>query len=93
MHTLRYVIGDSIFFPTLKHLATDSNTTYMHTVNTDDVQRLFSQASGMDLSPLFHLVSVYDAEAGDRCAADGATGMLVQLDEYRHAAAAGDHDG
>jgi len=54
MHTLRYVIGDEIFFPTLKHLATDSNYTYTHTVNTDDVEKLFSRASGMDLSPLFN---------------------------------------
>ena len=55
MHTLRYVIGDSIFFPTLKHLATDSNTTYTHTTSTLDVERLFSGAAGTDLSPLFHL--------------------------------------
>ncbi|HVS96691.1 MAG TPA: M1 family metallopeptidase [Puia sp.] len=55
MHTLRYVIGDSVFFPALKHLATDSNTTYTHTVSTADVERLFSKASGTDLSPLFHL--------------------------------------
>jgi aminopeptidase N len=55
MHTLRYVIGDSIFFPTLKHLATDSATTYTHTANTEDVQRLFSKASGINLAPLFHL--------------------------------------
>jgi aminopeptidase N len=55
MHTLRYIIGDSIFFPTLRHLATDSNTTYTHTTNTEAVQDLFSRASGIDLSPLFHL--------------------------------------
>ena len=55
MHTLRYVIGDSLFFPTLKHLATDSATTYTHTTSTADVERLFSTASGIDLSPLFHL--------------------------------------
>jgi hypothetical protein len=36
-------------------LATDSNYTYTHTVNTEDVQQLFSKASGMDLAPLFHL--------------------------------------
>ena len=54
MHTLRYVIGDSIFFPTLKRLATDTGYTYTHTVNTDQVQQLFSKASGMDLAPLFH---------------------------------------
>jgi aminopeptidase N len=55
MHTLRYIIGDAIFFPTLKHLSTDSNTTYIHTTNTDAVEKLFSKASGTDLSPLFHL--------------------------------------
>jgi aminopeptidase N len=55
MHTLRYVMGDSIFFPTLKHLATDSATTYTHTTSTADVEKLFSTASGTNLSPLFHL--------------------------------------
>ncbi|HZE83547.1 MAG TPA: M1 family metallopeptidase [Puia sp.] len=55
MHTLRYIIGVSIFFPTLKKLATDSSYTYTHTVNTDDVEKLFSHASGIDLSPLFNL--------------------------------------
>ena len=55
MHTLRYVIGDSLFFPALKKLATDSNYTYTHTVNTDDVEQLFNKTSGMDLSPLFNL--------------------------------------
>ncbi|HMH22869.1 MAG TPA: M1 family metallopeptidase [Puia sp.] len=55
MHTLRYVIGDAVFFPTLKKLATDSNYTYTHTVNTDDVQKLFSDASATDLAPLFNL--------------------------------------
>jgi aminopeptidase N len=55
MHTLRYILGDSIFFPALKHLSTDSNTTYVNTASTEDVQRLFSAAAGRDLSPLFHL--------------------------------------
>jgi len=55
MHTLRYILGDSIFFPALKHLSTDSNTTYANTASTEDVQRLFSTAAGRDLSPLFHL--------------------------------------
>ncbi|MFI5188387.1 MAG: M1 family aminopeptidase, partial [Chitinophagales bacterium] len=53
MHTLRYVIGDSIFFPTLKQLATSPQYTYDNLVNTDDVRQLFSKASGMDLKPLF----------------------------------------
>jgi aminopeptidase N len=55
MHTLRYVIGDEKFFPTLKKLATDPKYTYDNTVSTDDVERLFSDAQGSSLKPLFDL--------------------------------------
>ncbi|HZY82151.1 MAG TPA: M1 family metallopeptidase [Cyclobacteriaceae bacterium] len=55
MHTLRYVMGDSLFFPTLKKLATDPQYTYDNTVTTDDVEKLFSSAAGKDLKPLFDL--------------------------------------
>jgi aminopeptidase N len=55
MHMLRSVLGDNIFFPTLKKLATDSNYTYSHFVTTDDVEQLFSKESGQDLKPLFDL--------------------------------------
>jgi aminopeptidase N len=55
MHTLRYVIGDSLFFPILKGFATDSNYTYNHLVSTDDVAQYFSRRSGIDLKPLFEL--------------------------------------
>jgi aminopeptidase N len=53
MHSLRYVIGDSIFFPTLKKLATDPAYTYDNTVTTDDVEKLFSKAADEDLKPFF----------------------------------------
>jgi aminopeptidase N len=53
MHTLRYVLGDELFFPTLKKLATDPQYTYSNMVTTDDVEHLFSHASGKDLKPLF----------------------------------------
>lgn len=55
MHTIRYVIGDSIFFPTLKELATSPRFTYNNLVTTDDVEQLFSKASGMNLKLLFDL--------------------------------------
>ena len=61
MHTLRYVLGDSSFFPALKQLATDTAYTYSHTVNTEQVEKLFSHAAGKDLSPLFHL-SLYTTQ-------------------------------
>jgi aminopeptidase N len=53
IHTLRFVIGDDIFFPTLKKLATDSQYTYNNMVTTADVEKLFSSASGKNLKPLF----------------------------------------
>jgi aminopeptidase N len=55
MHTLRYVMGDDKFFPTLKKLATDPQYTYDNTVVTADVEKLFSGAYGKSLQPLFHL--------------------------------------
>jgi aminopeptidase N len=55
MHTLRFVMGDSLFFPTIKKLATDTQYVYDNTVVTDDVERLFSNASGQNLKPLFDL--------------------------------------
>jgi aminopeptidase N len=55
MHTLRYVTGDSVFFPALKQLATDSRYTYDNLVNTNDVEALFSKAANSNLKPLFDL--------------------------------------
>jgi aminopeptidase N len=53
MNTLRHVVGDEVFFPTLKKLATDSKYTYHNFVTTDDVEKLFSVESKMNLKPLF----------------------------------------
>ena len=53
MHSLRYVIGDEIFFPTLKKLAMDPAYTYDNFVITSDVEQLFSKASGKNLKPFF----------------------------------------
>lgn len=55
MHTLRYVMGDDLFFPALKKLATAPEYTYDNTVVTADVEKLFSTAYGKSLQPLFHL--------------------------------------
>lgn len=55
MHTLRFVMGDELFFPTLKKLATDPQYTYDNTVVTSDVEKLFSGNYGKSLKPLFDL--------------------------------------
>ncbi|MDA0987142.1 MAG: M1 family metallopeptidase [Bacteroidetes bacterium] len=53
MHSLRYVLGDEIFFPTLRKLSTDPKYTYDNFVTTMDVEQLFSNASEQNLKPFF----------------------------------------
>jgi len=55
MHTLRYIMGDEIFFPTLKRLATEPQYTYINSVTTNDVEQLFSTAYSKSLKPIFDL--------------------------------------
>ncbi|HSF45746.1 MAG TPA: M1 family metallopeptidase [Chitinophagaceae bacterium] len=55
MHTLRYVLGDEVFFPALRSFATDPKYTYDNLVVTGDVLKHFNAASGKDLAPLFKL--------------------------------------
>jgi len=55
MHTLRYVLGDDVFFPALRKFALDPRYTYDNLVMTNDVVNHFNAASGKDLSPLFRL--------------------------------------
>ncbi|WEA02412.1 M1 family metallopeptidase [Mucilaginibacter sp. SJ] len=55
MHTLRYIMGDSTFFPALKGFVTDPRYTYSNLANTDEVMQYFSKAAGQDLKPLFDL--------------------------------------
>ena len=55
MHTLRYVMGDSLFFPALKKFATSPQYTYDNLVSTDDVEQFFSKEAGRNLKPFFDL--------------------------------------
>ncbi|MFD0793836.1 M1 family metallopeptidase [Mucilaginibacter litoreus] len=55
MHTLHYVMGDTLFFKTLKGLATDPQFTYDHQNVTDEVEQYFSKAYGQSLKPLFDM--------------------------------------
>ncbi|OOQ57057.1 M1 family aminopeptidase [Mucilaginibacter pedocola] len=53
MHTLRHVIGDSVFFPALKKFATDVQYPYDKFFTTQDVQDFFNKQSGRKLDALF----------------------------------------
>ncbi len=54
MHTLRYVLGDSVFFPALKKFITGVKYPYEQFFTTDDIEQYFSKASGKDLKPIFN---------------------------------------
>nr|WP_294946277.1 M1 family metallopeptidase [uncultured Mucilaginibacter sp.] len=53
MHTLRHVLGDSVFFPALKKFATDVKYPYNQFFTTQDVQAFFNKQSGRNLDALF----------------------------------------
>ena len=55
MHSLRFIIGDEIFFPALKDFATSPAYTYDNLVNTKDVEDFFSKKYGSNLKPVFDL--------------------------------------
>src|SRR5436190_24103220 len=79
MHTLRYIMGDEKFFPTLKKLATDPQYTYDNTVVTSDVEKLFSKAYGKSLEPLFHLFLYTVDKLEVRVKQTNETKYLIQL--------------
>ncbi len=53
MHTLRHVIGDSVFFPALKKFVTDVKFPYDRFFTTKDMQVYFNTVSGKNLDALF----------------------------------------
>ena len=55
MHSLRFIMGDEIFFPAIKEFATSPDYTYGNLVNTDDVEKFFSKKYGISLKPVFDL--------------------------------------
>ncbi len=55
MHTLRYVLGDSVFFSTLKQFATDPKYTYQNFIDSDDLIDLVIQNSGRNYRPLMEM--------------------------------------
>ncbi len=79
MHTLRYIIGDSVFFPALKQFVTSPQYTYNNLVNTGDVEQFFNHASGIDLGPLFDLYLRTTKKLEIHVRQTGASAYLVEL--------------
>jgi aminopeptidase N len=82
MHSLRYVVGEELFFPTLKKLATDPKYTYDNFVTTDDVEKLFSSASGQNLKPFFDFYTRTTDVLDISIKETGYQKYLVKLNNY-----------
>jgi aminopeptidase N len=80
MHTLCYVLGDSVFFPILKGFITDPRYTYNNLVTTSDVEQYFSKSSGVDLKPLFHLYLYTTDKVGVHVRRKGFNTYQVRLE-------------
>ena len=83
MHSLRYLLGDSTFFKTLKQFATDSAYTYQNRVSTDDFIELVNRNSNKDYSEFFHLylnTTELPAIKIDSLAADGFEISIPNID-------------
>ncbi|MFD2247931.1 M1 family metallopeptidase [Pontibacter ruber] len=54
MHSLRYNLGDEVFFKILKGFATDEAYTYKHQVKTADFISYVNKVSGKDMAPMLN---------------------------------------
>jgi len=55
MHSLRYALGDSLFFQTIYQFANDSSFTYENCAKTQDYLDLVNKNSKHDYSPFFKM--------------------------------------
>lgn len=55
IHSLRYVLGDEVFFETLKGFLNDPDYTYTNQIKTEDFQNYIKETTGFDAEPFFDL--------------------------------------
>ncbi len=55
MHSLRWILGDDVFFPFLKALASDQRWTYENQIDTDDFYSFLQEYTGRDLTDFLDL--------------------------------------
>lgn len=55
IHSLRYLLGDELFFPMLKAFVTDEQYTYTNLVETKDFTEFVQQYSELDLEDFFQV--------------------------------------
>ena len=80
MHSLRWVLGDDVFFPLLKAFASDARFTYENQVNTRDFIDFVKDYSGKDLEGFFQLY-LYSTELPKvKISKKGKKGFEVSLE-------------
>jgi aminopeptidase N len=80
MHSLRWVLGDDVFFPMLKAFASDARFTYENQVNTRDFIDFVKTYSGKDLEGFFQLYLYSTDLPKVKIAKKGKKGFEVSLE-------------
>ncbi|MFD2513501.1 M1 family metallopeptidase [Pontibacter locisalis] len=55
MHTLRYILGDEVFFKTIKNFVTDPAYTYENQIKTFDLQNYINVNTDHNITPVFDM--------------------------------------
>jgi len=80
MHSLRWVLGDDVFFPMLKAFASDARFTYENQVTTRDFIDFVKAFSGKDLEGFFQLYLYSTDLPKAKIAKKGKKGFKVSLE-------------
>lgn len=80
MHSLRWVLGDEVFFPFLKALATDERFTYQNQINTAEFLAFVQEYTGRDLSDFLNFYLRSTKLPKVKVAAKGKNTYRIELD-------------
>ncbi|MFC3879024.1 M1 family metallopeptidase [Algoriphagus namhaensis] len=80
MHSLRWVLGDDVFFPFLLALASDERFTYQNQIDTDEFISFVQEFSGQDLADFLNLYLRTTKLPQVKISAKGKNSYQIKLD-------------
>ncbi len=80
MHSLRWILGDDVFFPMLKAFGGDARFTYENQVNTEDFIDFVNAYTGKDLNGFFQLYLYTTSVPEVKISKKGKKGYEISLD-------------
>lgn len=79
MHSLRFILGDPVFYKTLMEFATNPEYTYLNLVTTDDFIELVNRNSGTNLRPFIEMFLYTTRLPEVRVQSEGASQYRIQI--------------